>query len=153
MNEKLPRPSIVELTSSIEKISFEEAISEINPIIFDTNFLFTTFQFKIDIIAELQKIVGKKLNLFIYEGTVKELESIENRKTKNKRFLPLIAKMLSLYGFRIIKSKKGYIDEQILENITKDVIVATNDKLLRKEILKNGGRVIYLRQKNHLELE
>ena len=100
----------------------------------------------------MYKFFSSKYSLYIYEGTIKELAAIQEKKDKNKRFLPLISKMLKLYGFKIIKSQKDYIDAQIIENMDKRIIVATNDKNLRHKIKRLGSRVLYLRQKNYLDL-
>lgn len=121
--------------------------------IFDTNFLFVTFAFKIDIIEEIRRVVGPNFSLYIYEGTIEELKSVEKQKDKNKAFLPLIVKMLHIYGFKVIKSKVKYIDEQILSHLHKNVLIATNDKELRELIHAQQFRVLFLRQKSYLQIK
>jgi len=153
MVEKFERFSIDKSIIDLEKIEFNNINKTENNIIFDTNFLFVTFQFNIDILSELEKFFGKKYNLYIYEGTITELSNLEKKKTKNKRFIPLIVKMLKIYNFKIIKSQIEYIDDQILKNLDKDVLIATNDKELRQLIQKKNFKVIYLRQKSYLEIK
>ena len=153
MSKKFERISIKELTKDLPKVSFKSILLEKSPIIFDTNFLFTTFEFKIDVIEEIRRVIGSTYSLYIYEGTILELLDIESRQTKNKKFLPLIAKMLELYNFKIIKSKEKYIDDQILSNITQDVVIATNDKELRLKLWQKQARVLYMRQKKYLEIK
>lgn len=152
MSEKFKPFKIEDYETNLEKIDFKDVIKEKNPIIFDTNFLFVTFEFKIDVIAELKKIISSNFTLFIYEGTLSELKNIEKKKEKNKKFLPLIMKMLHLYNFKIIKSNQTYIDDQILENINSNILVATNDKELRTTIRKSGKKVLYMRNKSYLEI-
>ncbi len=151
--EKFEPFTIKNSTFDLKKIEFSEILKEKTPIIFDTNFLFTTFQFKIDVIAEIKKLVGNNFALYIYEGTIGELESVERKKDKNKHFLPLIVKMLHLYDFKIINSSQTYIDDQIMGNANNDVIVATNDKELRQRLWSVPCRVMYLRQKAYLEIK
>ncbi len=151
--EKFEKLSFRQRLEDIPKIEFKEILKVKNPVIFDTNFLFTTFEFKIDVIAQIETVISKTHNLYIYEGTLDELEAIEKKKTKNKNFLPLIAKMLVLYNFKIIKSKQSYVDDQILENINDKVIIATNDKELRKKLWEKTSRVLYMRQKKYLEVK
>jgi len=154
MTKKKLEPFRVEnSTINLERIDFEEILNEINPIIFDTNFLFTTFEFNVDVISELKRLVGSKFSLYIYEGTIEELKNIEKKKEKNKKYLPLIIKMLKVYNFKIIRSKIAYIDEQILSNLNKKVLVATNDKELRELIHAQQFRILYLRQKSYLEIK
>ena len=151
MDEKFEKFSIRKKTQSIQKVDFEDARNSKIPVIFDTNFLFVTFEFRIDLIAELEKLLGSDPAFFIYEGTIGELESVEKKKDKNKKFLPLIAKMLEVYDFKMIRSDEKYIDDQILENQDPGVYVATNDKELRKRIKERGGcRIIMMRQKKYL---
>lgn len=153
MSEKLEKFTIANSIIDLEKVEFCDILKTKNPIIFDTNFLFVTFDFKIDIISELKKVTGGNYNLFIYEGTIDELMSIERKREKNKKFLPLIIKMLHLYNFKIIKSNEKYIDNQILSNLNQDILIATNDKELRQKIWKKNFRVLYLRQKQYLEVK
>ena len=153
MKEKFEPFSIKNSIEKIPKTEFKKILKDPNPLILDTNFLFISFEQKIDLISELERIIGSNFTLYIYEGTINELISIENKKTKNKKLIPLIAKMLNIYRFKIITSKKKYIDEQILENLNDKVIITTNDKKLRMKIQSEKKRVIYMRQKKYLELK
>lgn len=139
----------------IELLRLQEGRSSKNPIpiIFDTNFLFVTFEFRIDFISEILKIAGSNTQFYIYEGTLGELENIERKGDKNKKFLPLITKMFATYNFKIIKSNQAYIDDQILENADKKILIATNDKELRQLLWKVPARVMYMRQKSYLEIK
>lgn len=152
MTEKFERFTIKNSIIDLEKVDFKYVVSVKNPIIFDTNFLFVPFEFKVDVIGEILRLVSSSFNLFIYEGTISELEAIEKKKDKNKKFLPLIITMLKNYNFKIIKSQISYIDEQILSNLNKNVLIATNDKQLRLKIQKERFKVLYLRQKRYLEI-
>jgi rRNA-processing protein FCF1 len=163
---KFEKYSFNRATVDLPRIEFEEVYStELQrledgrssrhpiPIIFDTNFLFVTFEFRIDFISQIENIVGSNTQFYIYEGTLSELENIERKGDKNKRFLPLITKMFTTYNFKIIKSKQDYIDDQILENAQKDILIATNDKELRQQLWKLPARVMYMRQKSYLEIK
>ena len=153
MAEKFEKFKFRESIQSIDKINFLDIDKSKTNIIFDTNFLFVTFEFKVDVIEEIKKLIGSDYYLYIYEGTILELENIERKKDKNRHFLPLISKMLKLYNFKIIKSKKEYIDDQILENLDENIIIATNDKELRQTIFSRRFKVLYLRQKAYLEIK
>jgi rRNA-processing protein FCF1 len=126
-------------------------------ILFDTNFLFVTFKFKIDLISELDNIFSKKKKLFIYASTLGELESLKNRKSKARKLIPVALKFLEKYDFKIIENSKNetYVDKLIIDNLTTKLIIATNDKKLRKEITHINSKIkfLYLRQKNYLVYE
>lgn len=153
MTEKFEKFTVEKSTLDLEKVDLDYVKKTKNPIIFDTNFLFVTFQFNVDIISELRRVISSKYNLYIYEGTIDELMSVERKKDKNKQYLPLIVKMLHIYDFKIIKTKEKYIDAQIISNLDRDILIATNDKELKLEIQEKGFRVMYLRQKSYLEIK
>jgi len=151
--DKFEKFSIEKSTIDLKKINFLDIKKDEVNIIFDTNFLFVTFVFNVDVISEIRKLFGSKFNLFIYAGTISELSNLEKKKTKNKKYIPLIIKMLHLYNFTIINSKKTYIDDQIMENLDHKILIATNDKELRLKIQSERFKVIYLRQKAYLEVK
>lgn len=153
MADKFERFAIEKSIIDLDRVGFDEVLSSKNPIIFDTNFLFVTFAFNVDLISEIERVVGSTYSLFIYEGTISELASVERQKSRNKKFLPLIVTMLKRYGFKIIISDIKYIDEQILSNVDRKVLIATNDKELRIKLWDRGSRVMYLRQKAYLEIK
>lgn len=150
---KFEKKTFLELVENLPEVEFKEVLTSTNSIIFDTNFLFVSFEFPIDIISEIKRVVAADFNLFIYRGTINELANIERKGDKNKRYLPLIAKMLKVYNFRIINSQKEYIDEQILENVNKKVLIATNDKELRQSLWNIPCKVLYMRQKRYFEIK
>ena len=151
--EKFERFTIERELINIPIVEFDDVLRTKQPIVFDTNFLFVTFEFKIDVIQQLTKLVANNYNLFIYEGTIDELKGIEKKKDKNKKYLPLIMKMLKLYNFKIIKSSIKHIDDQIMNDLNVRVLIGTNDKELRLRIWEEGGRVVYMRQKSYLQIK
>ena len=70
----------------LEKIDFESVLDVKKPIIFDTNFLFVTFEFKIDIISELQSVIGGTFvasgmngNMSLFWGLVNTIQILMSR--------------------------------------------------------------------------
>lgn len=153
MSDKFERFSLTKQIIDIDRVDIDDLKNLNNPIILDTNFLFVPFEFKLDIIGNIENLVGSKYNLFIYEGTLSELENIERKGEKNKKFLPLIVTMFKRYRVRIIKSNQTYIDDQIMENSHLNYLIATNDKELRQKLWKVPTRVMYMRQKSYLEIK
>ncbi len=137
-------------TVYIEELDREKGLI----VILDTNFLFITFKYPIDIIRELERVLDENYGLYIVESTIDELEKIKEKKKKDKKYLKLVWTFLRKYGFKVIRSYNSYADKEILKAITKNrrIIVATMDKALRREIKKNQGRCIVFRQKQYLEI-
>jgi len=124
-------------------------------VIFDTNFLFITFIYKVDIIRELDRILDS-YELFVVEHSLDELQKIVDKKKKKRKFIRVIIKFLNTYNFKVIKTnisfKDYYTDDLLLKLVEKGFIVATMDKELRQRIKKNLGRSIIFRQKKYLEV-
>ena len=123
----------------------------------DTNFLLIPGQFGVDIIGELNRILDVKFEIVVPNIVLDELNIIE-RKAKGKDLMAVrMAKKLT-ERFKVIEVGKfgeKATDEQIYEFAvrTPNVIICTNDKLLKKKLREKGIPVVYLRQKKILELE
>lgn len=59
--EKFEKFTIENATIDLDRVKFNDILEVRNPIIFDTNFLFVTFSFNVDLIAEIEKLVGLSL--------------------------------------------------------------------------------------------
>ena len=55
-------------------------------------------------------------------------------------------------NIKVIKSREKSADEAILKLAKRGMAVATNDIELKKSLIKQNTKVIYLRSKKHLEL-
>ena len=122
-------------------------------IIIDTNFLMIPFQFRVDIFSEFSRICNFNYELFIFGESLNELKRItEKQSGKDKKAAQFALKLVGLKNIGIIKSKGKDVDALILENLDEGTIIATQDMLLKKELLKKGASVIILRQKKYLQL-
>jgi len=122
-------------------------------IIIDTNFLCIPLKFKVDIFSEFNRICDFNYKLYIFEQSINELKKIiEKQKGINKRAARFAIKLIKLKNIEIIKTVEKDVDSLILENLSKDIIVATQDLNLKRELLKKGISVIILRNKKYLEI-
>ena len=126
-------------------------------VLVDTNFLLIPGQFGVDIIGELNRILDVKFEIAVPNIVLDELNVIE-RKAKVRDLMAVrMAKML-VERFKVIEIGKfgeKPTDVQIYEFAVKtpNVVVCTNDRLLKKKLRERGIPVVYLRQKKILELE
>ena len=121
-------------------------------IILDTNFLLMPLQFRVDIFSEFDRICNFNYKLFIFDKSIGELKNIIKKQSqKHKKAAEFALKLIKLKNISIIQSNQEDVDSLILKNINKDTIIATQDSLLKKELLKKGISVIILRQKKYLQ--
>ena len=123
-------------------------------VIIDTNFLMVPYKFKVDIFSEFERICDFNYKLYIFEQSINELKVImEKQSGKNKKAAQFALKLIKLKNIKIIKSGENKeVDSLILQSVNKNTIIATQDKKLKKELLKKGSAVIILRQKKYLQL-
>ena len=125
----------------------------IKEVVIDTNFFMVPFQFNVDIITELEKILPS-YKLTTPSFVINELKGL---KRNNKGKIRLNANL----ALKLANSSKVEIkDISLLENETVDdallrvsEVLATNDIELKKRAKAKGITVVYLRQKNYITVD
>ena len=125
----------------------------IKEVVIDTNFFMVPFQFNVDIITELEKVLPS-YKLTTPSFVINELKGL---KRNNKGKIRLNANL----ALKLANSSKVEIkDISLLENETVDdallrvsEVLATNDMELKKRAKAKGITIVYLRQKNYITVE
>lgn len=125
----------------------------IKEVVIDTNFFMVPFQFNVDIITELEKILPS-YKLTTPSFVINELKGL---KKNNKGKIRLNANL----ALKLANSSKIEIkDISLLENETVDdallrvsEVLATNDIELKNRAKDKGITVAYLRQKRYIAVE
>lgn len=113
----------------------------------DSNALLAVGQFKIDILAELDRICLFEYEVCVLSGSIDELEKIVNeQKGKDKQAAKLGLSFVK--KLNIIKSS-GNVDDVLVEKDKEGNYIVTQDRELKNRI-KN---LIIIRQKKYLELK
>ena len=121
-------------------------------LIIDTNFLMISHKFQVDIFSEFNRICNFNYKLFIMENTVEELRSIiKNQAGKDRKAAQFALKLIGMKNIETIASKEDDADAAILHIAGKDVVVATQDGFLKRQLAEKGASVIVLRQKKYLQ--
>ena len=122
-------------------------------VVIDTNFFMVPFQFNVDIITELEKLLPS-YNLTTPNFVINELKGLKNNSKGKTRLTANLA--LKLANSSEIEIK----DISLLENETVDdallrvsEVLATNDIELKKRAKDKGITVAYLRQKKYIAVE
>jgi len=113
-------------------------------VILDTNALLMVFQFRINLESELNRILGS-YEIVVPSTIKKELKTLRDRYAKSA--------LSFSERYRTI-SANGNPDDSIIELAEKEKgVVVTNDRILKKRLREKNIPVVYLRGKNHLEIE
>jgi rRNA-processing protein FCF1 len=126
-------------------------------VVLDTNILTVPAQFSVDIFAESERVVERRIEFVVLKSVIQELERKLEDAVRTEKFKFRIAldfvKRCTIIGLDELSSLEP-VDEQILEYaLSVDGIVATNDKELRKKSLERGVPVLFMRGKKRLELQ
>ena len=122
-------------------------------VVIDTNFFMVPFQFNVDIITELEKVLPS-YKLTTPSFVINELKGLKrNNKGKTRLNANLALKLAN-------SSKVEIKDISLLENETVDdallrvsEVLATNDIELKNRAKDKGITVAYLRQKKYIAVE
>ena len=121
-------------------------------VVIDTNFFLIPYQFKIDILTELEHLIDVHHVYIITSKTLKELEKIASNAGKKGAGGRFALKIIEANKdkMEIIRSDKP-VDNWI-EEYAEDhgAIVCTNDIKLKKKLKDNGIKVISLRGKTKI---
>ncbi|MBR9698923.1 nucleotide-binding protein [Candidatus Woesearchaeota archaeon] len=121
-------------------------------IIIDTNFLLIPITQGVDIFSEFDRIMDEPFQLFVVDKTIEELNTIiQDQSGKDKQAAAFALQIIEQRPLNIIKTGKGHADGEILA--LKEYIVATQDKELKEKLRQQGRKVIFLRQKSHLNIQ
>ena len=122
-------------------------------VVIDTNFFMVPFQFNVDIITELEKLLPS-YKLTTPSFVINELKGLKkNNKGKTRLNANLALKLAN-------SSKVEIKDISLLENETVDdallrvsEVLATNDIELKNRAKNKGITIIYLRQKKYIVVD
>lgn len=110
-------------------------------IILDTNFLLYAARYKIDVEAELTRILNEPFMIAVLDKTFDELHG-----KKDEKLAIELAKK-----FAVLHAGSGSVDDMLAEE--ENAIIATQDKELKARLKQKGLKILVIRQKNHLMLE
>jgi hypothetical protein len=125
-------------------------------VIADSNALFIPIEFKIDIFAELSRLLNRSYELVLLSPVKRELETLTQKSSpktrKNAAFALSLAEKLTYVK---IQEKPNEPTDDAIIRIAKQwkTLVFTNDKQLRQKLKDISVPVIYLRQKSRLEID
>jgi hypothetical protein len=127
-------------------------------VILDTNFLMLSPVFHGDVFEELDKSIGRRTEKIVLTPVYQELERISKKGDKKvRKQAETVLKHIEKDDFKSVdielKSSET-VDDLIVRIATLwKCFVATNDRALRKRLIISEIPVVYLRQRNRLEVK
>jgi rRNA-processing protein FCF1 len=125
-------------------------------VILDSNALFVPFQFKIDIIFELNNLLERRYELILLSAVRQELRALASKGSPKMRKTASCALILAgkCRQVELKIPESTLVDDAIIE-AARDfgAMVFTNDRQLRKRLRDISVPVIYLRQKSRLAID
>lgn len=116
----------------------------------DTNMLLAIVQFKVDIFSQAREVLGN-VSFIIPKKVFQELEKLAGNSERGKRKIELIKKVMKDNKVRSVDVNAVNADACLEKLASQGIIVATNDKALRKKI-KAFGKHIYLKKKRFIAI-
>jgi rRNA-processing protein FCF1 len=118
-------------------------------IILDTNALMAIAELNIDLFSELEKIADFTYDLYVLEGTVKELKKImEEQRMRFKRAAKLALGIIKVKGIKKIPSQ-GHVDDVLVKQSKEGHLILTQDTALKRRLTKP---YLTIRQKTKISL-
>jgi len=116
-------------------------------ILLDTNFLVAPFQMNLGIFEEFEeKYPG--CSIYTVDLVVDEAKSIEEGK-----YGGLVEKLIEAQGIEVLETEgNGFVDD-LLVDLSRDFLIATNDKELKNRITSKGRPVAFIRSRSHIKVE
>lgn len=119
-------------------------------ILLDTNFLVECAKNKIDIQAELTRILDFSFEVAILDRTMEEIDEIISRGKKEGQAAKLARTILMTKRVTILPTIGGHTDNLLLDKADENNIIATMDKALKQRLKRKKQDVIIMRGKKKL---
>lgn len=122
-------------------------------VVIDTNFFMVPFQFNVDIIDELEKLLPS-YKLTTPQFVINELKGLKHNKNSTIRLnanLGLKLAKSSNIEIKDISLNDGETVDDALLRVSE--VLATNDSDLKKRAKNKGISVVYLRQKKYITID
>jgi rRNA-processing protein FCF1 len=125
--------------------------TSVKAVVIDTSAIMMLFEFSIGLEKELTRLLGS-YKIIVPSAVIDEIRILKDRAKGKKK---LIAKpgLKLAESFEIFNTNLDDADDAVL-SVAKEFngVVFSNDKELRKRAKKEKLKTIYLRSKNHLEI-
>ncbi len=100
-----------------------------------------------------EEIKGKiPAEFFVLGRVLHELKGLGKNDKKIKNEARIVQEVLKNNGVREIDSTTEDVDSELV-TLSKEYVIATNDKLLRRRVKQAGGKTIFIRSLTYIDVE
>ena len=121
-----------------------------NKVALDTNMLLAIKKLKIDIFEEIKESIGKA-EFLIPVQVIKEMQKLSEKNKNMEKASNIALQLIKKNKAKEIQSKEKDADKALIELAKKGIIIATNDKELKKKVLKVKGKILNIRKRKKIE--
>ena len=125
-------------------------------VILDSNALFVPLEFKIDIFAEVERLLNRNVDFILLSPVKRELELLAKKDSpKIRREAVYALKVAEKCKYVAVKEDEKLSTDDVIVKVAKawNSPVFTNDRQLRRRLRDISVPVIYVRQKSRLEID
>lgn len=119
-------------------------------VLLDTNFLLTLVRHKIHGIEEIKQKLPAEF--YTLSRVLYELKGLGKGDKKVKKEAAIVEQMLKNNNVHVLDSTLEDVDKELIA-LSKEYVIATNDKELRRKVREAGGKAIYVRSLTYVEVE
>lgn len=118
-------------------------------VILDTNFLLISHQFRINVMAAMEKLLHQPHEFVICRAIENELKGIAKGRGRAGIAARVALKMAEKNKFRVLPGEAGSADEWIVNYCAANpgTIVCTNDIILRRALRGTKARIVVMRSR------
>ncbi|MEI7961092.1 MAG: hypothetical protein WCI04_02035 [archaeon] len=119
-------------------------------ILLDTNFLLTIVRYKIHGLEEIKQKLPAEF--YTLSRILFELAGLGKSDKKVKKEVSIVEQMLRNNNVKVLDSTIENVDNELI-GLSKEYVIATNDKELRRRVREAGGKTIYVKSLTYVEVE
>ena len=112
----------------------------------DTSMLTSLERLKLNIFEEAKRTFGSKVAFVIPKQVLQELDKLEVKSKRMERIVRIARMALARQAYEQVSVQARNADTALTKLAKKGMIIATNDKELRKQVKKHGGKSMLVRK-------
>ena len=117
-------------------------------VLLDTNFLLTMVRQKIHGLEEIKEKVPAEF--YTLGRVLYEIKGLSKNDKKIQNESRIVEQVLKNNNVKVIDSTMEDVDSELV-NLSKEYVIATNDKFLRKRVKEAGGKTIFIRSMTYID--